>query len=591
MELIYIWIQNYNCLENIGFDFSDEFNFNFDIKSSTLIINEGNTRIDNFYGKNISNISALIGKNGIGKTTACEFIYSYIGNYYINSITVFKKDNSLVIITSPFLKTVKNFTTKKSELKYTDKEEDLTYINTNLKIQKIFFSTSYDSGSFIQSDTGIDISNYRIFEEWLSNNKKSGRDLLKRFQVEEIIKDLDYLEVVKVSPTKNNDFENLYKHLGIYFNYQFKSSSLGSVNTLNFAKMLRMKILNSEMEVINSRNKLISNEFNDDLTKEIILFICLFVQYDVLFDFIKGIPKVENSLLEEVRKKRDRLQKLKLLLELQSFDEIVQKLLSDDFKLDFKNEIHFIKTIEKGIKKKFIYNISFGSVSEFLFPTLQLFQFLIDKEFLSEFHKSYNKTIEFQEYLSIHSKISTGEKAFITLFSRLWEKKEQIMSSKSPCILILDEPEVNLHPNWSKAFLQKLITFLNQNFSHRKFQIILTSHSPHLISDLISGNVVFLNQINGKTISQSENDINVKTFAGNISQILMNSFFIDGSFIGDFSKKRIREAIRHIEGTLKTNSPINDNTIDDFISLIGDDFIKNQLLRLKNDVGNDSAKK
>lgn len=69
MELAYIWIQKYNCLDEIGFDFSDEFNFKFDILKGELIIIEGRRRIDNFYGKNISNVSALIGKNGIGKTT------------------------------------------------------------------------------------------------------------------------------------------------------------------------------------------------------------------------------------------------------------------------------------------------------------------------------------------------------------------------------------------------------------------------------------------------------------------------------------------------------------------------------------------
>ena len=47
----------------------------FDYQNEQLTVEERPNAIDNFFGKNIVNITALVGANGSGKTSVLEFLY------------------------------------------------------------------------------------------------------------------------------------------------------------------------------------------------------------------------------------------------------------------------------------------------------------------------------------------------------------------------------------------------------------------------------------------------------------------------------------------------------------------------------------
>lgn len=72
---MYVWIEEYGLIENQGFNFSREYEFSYDTNTNKLSKNPRNSPLPNdFFGKKITNITAIIGQNGSGKTTLLEFI-------------------------------------------------------------------------------------------------------------------------------------------------------------------------------------------------------------------------------------------------------------------------------------------------------------------------------------------------------------------------------------------------------------------------------------------------------------------------------------------------------------------------------------
>jgi AAA15 family ATPase/GTPase len=65
MELIYLYVEEYKNIKDQGFNFSSKYNCTY--KDNTLTIDKNKDYIDNFFGDNI-NISAIVGKNGSGKS-------------------------------------------------------------------------------------------------------------------------------------------------------------------------------------------------------------------------------------------------------------------------------------------------------------------------------------------------------------------------------------------------------------------------------------------------------------------------------------------------------------------------------------------
>jgi AAA15 family ATPase/GTPase len=70
MQLIYLYIENYKNIKNQGFNFSPRFSCNFD--NDILRIDTIKNHI-NIYPSNID-ITAIVGKNGSGKSSIQKFI-------------------------------------------------------------------------------------------------------------------------------------------------------------------------------------------------------------------------------------------------------------------------------------------------------------------------------------------------------------------------------------------------------------------------------------------------------------------------------------------------------------------------------------
>lgn len=101
MKLIYMWLENYsNRIVNQEFGFSSEFFCHYDLELNELIVKKNEEYIDNFYGNNILDITAIVGENGAGKTTLTKCVYEVcksvtpVNVKKCGQIIIYKEDGS-----------------------------------------------------------------------------------------------------------------------------------------------------------------------------------------------------------------------------------------------------------------------------------------------------------------------------------------------------------------------------------------------------------------------------------------------------------------------------------------------------------------
>lgn len=189
------------------------------------------------------------------------------------------------------------------------------------------------------------------------------------------------------------------------------------------------------------------------------------------------------------------------------------------------------------------------------------------------------KKLEIKEFLESNvlkyqwdRDMSSGEISVYTLFSRLYKLKEE--NGLKDFILLLDEPDMYLHIEWQRTFIIDLLKFLETEFGN--IQVILTSHSPFVISDIPKENIIFLDKEDGKIVIENPKKLD-NTFAANIHNLVKNGFFMPNSTIGEFAKSKIEEVIEIINASKYHE---NKEFCDYIISIVGEPLIKNKLLSM-----------
>ena len=189
----------------------------------------------------------------------------------------------------------------------------------------------------------------------------------------------------------------------------------------------------------------------------------------------------------------------------------------------------------------------------------------------------------------LFSRLSSGEKQFAYMMStyiyHLANLESIHIASKltpmplqrvaySMINMIFDEMELCFHPEYQRTFVNNLVSYikragLNKTFS---FNIILTTHSPFILSDIPVCNILAL-----KDGEPDEKFKNEKTLAANIYDILNNGFFMD-DFIGEYSSIFIDEIIRKLNDSNDDISAKEQEILFKKISLIGDNLVRIKLL-------------
>lgn len=108
--------------------------------------------------------------------------------------------------------------------------------------------------------------------------------------------------------------------------------------------------------------------------------------------------------------------------------------------------------------------------------------------------------------------------------------------------IILEEVELYFHPELQKQLVKYMIDGIGQiNFkSIQGINVILVTHSPFILSDIPSSNILALTKD-----GLSRKDIH--SFGSNIHDMLKDSFFLQTGWIGDFAQEHINSIIESLK--------------------------------------------
>lgn len=101
-------------------------------------------------------------------------------------------------------------------------------------------------------------------------------------------------------------------------------------------------------------------------------------------------------------------------------------------------------------------------------------------------------------------------------------------------ILLLDEPETYMHPEMARRFLWELNEVLKRHKQRSSVQVIMTSHSPFMLSDLLPSQITTLDYNEDGYCRVKPQEKN--TFAADFHSILAHEFFLKFT-IGEFSRE------------------------------------------------------
>ncbi|MHC5372232.1 AAA family ATPase [Enterococcus sp. LJL120] len=146
--------------------------------------------------------------------------------------------------------------------------------------------------------------------------------------------------------------------------------------------------------------------------------------------------------------------------------------------------------------------------------------------------------LRFEKIISI-SQLSSGELSFLSHLLEL----NKVRKNKNSIILI-DEPELHLHPRWIRFYTSILDTFFKNSNSH----VIVATHSPLLVNQVFEENLVLLKKKDG--ISEQVY-VNKNPLGMRIDDLLNEVFYLsnNNTALEDYKLQLIKQ-IKNTESRL-----------------------------------------
>lgn len=603
------------------FHFDNRYKYEFNKENLTLEMKKNDKFIKDFYGNGID-LSLIAGKNGSGKTYVLNSIYNL---HKQNGIYVFEDKEGLKFLGNKEVKMRSKEYTKNSILEegviyidFLSEKKDIKLIaESEINMTRLFFSNSLEGKNKILENLNK-IKNTDLSLVGKIYNKKYS-EILNESIIKQISMILD-CEKKKVD-FPSNFFELPTKITGKIFYveklYRINDPILSDFiftgeeysNFLNFCNSSYLDRNKSIQEVSLQNNVSLFNSLLTYGLKIKDIFKIIEGSENNVWDFFvnclgrKEKYHYDSLLFNEINKEINKLIEIE-----QNSEQGIQQInlgmkKTEELKIDQLNTVfeyrnHFgeeLKKIRPELEKlgeeefeEIIDSISILEILIFLWRYLVL-KMILDNlpeemeytENIIQFETSLKKDSILIELLSLNNsnfplelhwaKISSGENYLLNLFSEIhnyFEYHRSSLTNKNDILLCIDEVDLGLHPEWQRKWIKyspEIIKSLIDKTGTKEIQIIMSTHSPIMLSDCLSNSVHLVK--NKEKIHMKTN-----TFGNNIHDLMSDSFFLEDGVVGEFAKDKINSYF----SKLKAN--ISSEEIRIVSHEVGEQLIRNKLL-------------
>lgn len=612
MELVFLYVNlsRSNFIKKSGFNFSPNYNFEVHYKDGYYELSENKQEVtvsDDFFDKDrcITNITAIVGENGAGKTTLLDYILLsglsvkqnknkenydyYIDEFeYKKQIVIYKDGDKLVCYHN--VNDFKEF-----------KDPRIKYINVN-KDKKFIDNLKNNTG--FKNMTKVSLTNSLYSKNEISTH---GR-----------------LDTITLNPNTINRLKNSFFEKNVCFD-KLKYDGFNEIpvilseykDTKDFQNILDILYLKYILDM--NKKSIFENLMNRDIT---VSFKSVKVYLDKWFEeytthYKKGkddLMSFHDMWINVIINVDKELRKVDIVLRL--YENLVFELVTykginekDIGIFDSKQEmIEFIESSVKSINDTLYFKNAYSEIKDyenFLSGCMQSPCLLPKDDLAYVFNKIIKpKSKELTEFLNLVENsflknecsfvlkyidiggldFSSGERALLNFFSWMhmlpYFNKIQTEIEESTfdnILLLIDEIDLYCHPSWQQKLLDYLIQEVRINFEGKNVQIIFTTHSPIVLSDMPKSNIIYLKNENGKFVID-EKESHKETFGANIYKLFDDAFFLEKQGqVGQFAKRKIEVLIGEV---------VNDEKLDDErinrlkqeISMIGEPLIREKLI-------------
>ena len=559
MRLTAIYIQSHHLFSspqilNLGGQYFYEITKRENEHEYDLTRYENPNFIENFWGNNISLVSAIVGENGSGKTSLLKRISTYENEYPYNFFIW--EDNDELFITQIY------------------------YSSWSLYHPKIYFN-----GTMVQNKGEILAATQSIYYSPILNyefNNYRNKYRTRFYNIDRATINLSLNSLLTNGNLNNFISENLINELIFCEDFQDFSKEYTFLNyNVHFSTILER--FDAKMYTWYDYKY---NSHNDDMD---------YIDFESLDKsleeedkaYYEEFRRIESTLTFDSTKFNNRYKLpfkfyIEFLLYLKYYyKNEINKILERDLdgKLDKTIELFFEKTrtfTEELDKDRFeniknLYNLitqkSSNKHPHYVFSRKDALEIILLQEKIAFSIDADTNKISGSKFFEPHpiNVLSSGEKALLNLFSTIYASfsdsylkliDQKIDATKHSInydqeirniILYLDEADLGFHPQWKKKYIKIITDFFPIIFKKindfENLQIIFTTHDPLTLSDIPNENIIYLKKDDTKTRILSEYEKPKKSFGANITDLLADSFFINDGLMGDFAKEKIQKVI------------------------------------------------
>lgn len=597
MKLLYVWIKKHGNIVEQGFNFSGEYTFTLEEseknKTPNLRVEKNEEYIDlfNTLGDNVPmSITGIIGKNGSGKSTLIDFLITHLveghNNPTPNAIFAFKNDVGTILIYHklPLNIGYEGHLQKLDNLReYWGKHSTVYFTNT---FYDRVNSTSW-AGIYNISLRGLLEHNDHTVRT-RESIPLVGNQNIRTHQTEELRRIVYFYNEYKIDENSDKQealINNLPKILFININKLAEKKVFED----KFSKFQKDKILLERIRQYFALPTLDGRTTYEKFKFSLYRHLVFHIIDDQNEPYVH--KEWESTLEKLILDDNSRTSPLPLNEQFYILREGIQTIANTHGKDSICNHIiELLKFFDDNFKEK--------NRKEGIIITLEYMLIPLDyNNIIDDLLRIYPRTtiysmgyLDFDfSYEDSLAKLSAGERAYLGMFARFYSIKRMYSDRKlrTNLLIIIDEGDLYLHPEWQREFVYRLYEYLPKIYPHHNLQILLTSHSPFITSDIPKNDIIFLKSHKNEETQEFEckvipsRNIPLDTFGANIHSLFKSSFFLDKGLIGKFAKSKIQTVINWLNQE-DANQELKDQILE-VINLIGEPIVQKHLLDIYND--------